>query len=342
MKAARFHQYGGPEVLRYEDAPDPKPQAGEVLIRVRACGINHVDLDLREGVSRFPLPLPHTLGIEVAGDVAAADPSGGRWKAGDRVTVNFVLYCRDCGPCRSGNNNICEERRMLGVGLPGGYAEYVLAPSHCLLPIPPAVSYEQAAATQVAFGTSWHMLITMGKLQPGETVLINSAGSGIGSAAVQIARFAGARVLATVGADEKREAVSKLGADVVLNHRTQDVPAEVQKLTGGRGVELVYEHVGGEIFRQSVECVAVCGRMVTCGAHAGEVVPFDIIPLFRKQIALLGCYTATSREIATVLAMVAEKKLTPVIYKVLPLTEARRAHELIATRQHVGKVILAP
>ena len=159
---------------------------------------------------------------------------------------------------------------------------------------------------------------------------------------MRIARLAGARVLATVGSDEKREAVSKLGADVVLNHRTQDVPAEVQKLTGGRGVELVYEHVGGEIFRQSVECVAVCGRMVTCGAHAGEVVPFDIIPLFRKQLGLLGCYTATSREIATVLSMVAEKKLTPVIYKVLPLAEARRAHELIAARQHVGKVILAP
>ena len=341
MKAVRFHEYGGADKLRFEDAPEPVPAAGEALIRVRACAINHVDLDIREGVSRFPLPLPHTLGIEVAGDVEAA-AANGRWKAGDRVTVNFILYCRDCAPCRSGKDNICVQRRMLGVSLPGGYAEYVVAPVHCLLPIPSSLSYDQAAATQVAFGTSWHMLMTMGKLAAGETVLINSAGSGVGSAAVQIARLAGARVLATVGSDAKRDAVARLGADAVFNHQKQNVVEEVRKHTDGRGVDLVYEHVGGETLRQSLECVAICGRVVTCGAHSGEVVPLDIIPLFRKQLALIGCYTSTSREIETVLGLAAQGKLKPVVHKVMPLAEAREAHEVIAGRQHVGKVVLVP
>lgn len=341
MKAVRFHEYGGADKLRFEDAPEPVPAAGEALIRVRACAINHVDLDIREGVSRFPLPLPHTLGIEVAGDVEAAARNG-RWKAGDRVTVNFILYCRDCAPCRSGKDNICVQRRMLGVSLPGGYAEYVVAPVHCLLPIPSSLSYDQAAATQVAFGTSWHMLMTRGKLAAGETVLINSAGSGVGSAAVQIARLAGARVLATVGSDAKRDAVARLGADAVFNHQKQNVVEEVRKHTDGRGVDLVYEHVGGETLRQSLECVAICGRVVTCGAHSGEVVPLDIIPLFRKQLALIGCYTSTSREIETVLGLAAQGKLKPVVHKVMPLAEARKAHEVIAGRQHVGKVVLVP
>lgn len=340
MKAVRFHEHGSPGVLRYEDVPEPKPGAGEVLLRVRACGINHVDLDIREGVSRFPLPFPHTPGIEVAGEVAVPDRADARWKVGDRVTVNFILYCRHCVPCRSGQDNICEGRRMLGVGLPGGYAEYVVAPSHCLLPLPSGLSFEHAAAAQVAFGTSWHMLITMAKLTAGESVLINSAGSGIGSAAVQIAKLIGARVFATVGADAKKNAVRELGADEVWNHQTQNVVEEVRRATRGRGVEVVYEHVGGETFLRSLECVAVCGRVVTCGAHSGEVVPLDIIPLFRKQIALLGCYTATSREIDTVLALVGEGKLKPVIHGLFPLAEARQAHELIASRRHVGKVVL--
>lgn len=340
MKAVRFHEHGSPSVLRYEDASEPKPGPGEVLLRVRACGINHVDLDIREGVSRFPLPFPHTLGIEVAGEVAVPDRADTRWKAGDRVTVNFILYCRNCVPCRSGQDNICEGRKMLGVGLPGGYAEYVVAPSHCLLPLPAGLSYEHAAATQVAFGTSWHMLITMAKLTAGESVLINSAGSGIGSAAVQIAKLIGARVLATVGTNTKMEAIRKLGADEVWNYQTQNIIEEVRRATRSHGVEVVYEHVGGEILQQSLECVSVCGRIVTCGAHAGEVVPLDIIPLFRKQIALIGCYTATSREIDTALALVGEGKLTPVIHSILPLAEARQAHELIASRRHVGKVVL--
>ena len=342
MKAVRFHKYGDADELRFEEAPEPVPAAGEVLIRVRACAINHVDLDIREGTSRFPLPLPHTLGIEVAGNVAFAAASNGRWKVGDQVTVNFILYCRDCAPCRSGNDNICVQGKMLGVSLPGGYAEYVVAPVHCLRPIPPSLSYAQTAATQVAFGTSWHMLMTMGKLMAGETVLINSAGSGVGSAAVQIAKLVGARVLATVGSDAKREAVAQLGADAVLNHQKQNVMEEVRKHTDGRGVDLVYDHVGGETFRQSLECAAVCGRIVTCGAHAGEVVPLDIIPLFRKQIAVMGCYTSTSREIETVLGLAVTGKLKPVVHKVMPLAEAQKAHELIAARKHVGKVVLAP
>ncbi len=342
MKATRFHEYGGPDKLRYEEVPDPVPSSGEVLVRVRACAVNHIDLDICAGTSRIPFSLPHTLGIEVAGEIAAVDSPAAQWKVGDRVTVNFVLYCGTCSACRAGNDNICETRQMMGVSVAGGYAEYVLAPARCLLPLPSNLSYEEAAATQVAFGTAWHMLIALGKLLPGETVLVNSAGSGVGSAAVQIAKLVGARVLATVGSDEKRAAVAELGADVVWNHQTQDVVAEVGKETAGRGVGLVFEHVGGEALRRSLQCVGVCGRIVTCGAHAGEVVPLDVVDLFRKQVAVIGCYTATSREIETVLGLVAAGKLKPVVYKVLPLAEAAQAHELMAARKQVGKIVLVP
>lgn len=342
MKAVRFHEYGGPDKLLYEDCPDPKPAAGEVLIRVRACAVNHIDLDLREGVSRIPLTLPHTVGIEVAGEIAATGDTDSPWKSGDRVTVSFLLHCGACPRCRGGNDNICDNRGMLGVTRPGGYAELVTAPARCVLPLPEGLDFEGAAATQVAFGTAWHMLLGLGKLQPRETVLVNSAGSGVGSAAVQIAKLVGARVIATVGSDEKRDAVADLGADEVLNYQKQDVVAEVEKQTGGAGVEVVFEHVGGEALQRSLKCVGVCGRIVTCGAHAGEVVEVDVIELFRKQAALLGSYTATSNELETVLALAAEGKLRPVIHEVMPLREAARAHELIAARKQVGKVVLAP
>lgn len=341
MKAVRFHEYGGVDKLGYEEAPDPVPSADEVLIRVRACAVNHIDLDLREGTSRVPLRLPHTLGIEVAGEIAET-ADGGRWKVGDRVTVSFLLYCGACEMCRAGNDNICENRGMLGVTAPGGYAELVVAPARSVLALPAGLSYEDAAATQVAFGTSWHMLIAQGSLRPGETVLVNSAGSGVGSAAVQIAKLAGARAIATVGSNEKQEAVARLGADVVVNYQEQDIVEVVQAETGGRGADLVFEHVGGETLQKSLQSVAVCGRIVTCGAHGGEVVPMDIIELFRKQAALIGSYTATSREIQTVLGLVAEGKLRPVIHKVMPLAEAAAAHELIAARKQVGKIVLVP
>ena len=342
MKAVQFHGYGGPDKLSLEEVADPVAADDEVLIRVRACAVNHIDLDIREGTSRIPLTLPHTLGIEVAGEIAEPAKSGGRWTTGDPVTVSFLLHCGACATCRLGNDNICENRGMLGVTRPGGYAELVAAPARCVLALPKDMGYEGAAATQVAFGTAWHMLLAQGKLRPGETVLVNSAGSGVGSAAVQIAKLTGARVIATVGGDEKREAVAALGADLVLNYQKQDVVAEVQKETVGRGVELVFEHVGGEALQRSLQCVGVCGRIVTCGAHGGEVVPLDIVELFRKQAALLGSYTATSVELETVLALTAEGKLKPVIHEVLPLAAAARAHELIAARKQVGKIVLVP
>lgn len=342
MKAVRFHEYGGPEKLQYEDVPDLVPGAQEVLIRVRACAVNHFDLDMRDGTSRIPLQLPHIPGIEVAGEVVSEGGSEGKWKPGDRVTVSFLLYCGHCRACRDGNDNICDNRGMLGLSASGGYAELVVAPSHCLRLLPANLSYEDAAATQVAFGTAWHMLLARAALQPGETVLVNSAGSGVGSAAVQIAKLTGARVIATVGSDEKRKAVESLGADVVINYRKQDLVKEVEKETGGHGADVVFEHVGGETLQKSLQAVAVCGRIVTCGAHGGEVVPFDVVELFRKQASLIGSYTATSRELEKVIALVGEGKLKPVIDEVMPLKDAVRAHEKIIARKQVGKIILVP
>jgi NADPH:quinone reductase-like Zn-dependent oxidoreductase len=270
MNAVRYHEYGSADVLRYEPVEDPVPGEGEVVIAMRACGVNHFDVDLRAGVSRWPLPLPHQLGVEFAGVVDAVGEGVDGVKVGDEVWAQHEIECGACACCRAGHPNLCRNAQMFSVQLLGGYAERVLAPARAAHPLPAGLSFEQAAAGQVVFTTAWHMLVSRGRVAPGQTVVVQAAGSGIGHAAVQIAALAGARVIATAGSEAKLERARDLGADATINYREESVAERVLALTDGRGADLFVEHVGGELLMESLRSLRPRGRLVTCGAHAGE------------------------------------------------------------------------
>lgn len=343
MKVAWFHKFGGPEVLVHEEAPKPAPKPGEALVRVRAVGINHVDLDHRAGTSRIPLTFPHILGREFAGEVAGLNGDAQGFKEGDRVWVTCRIPCGRCELCLAGRDNLCVKEGYFGLDIPGGYAEYVAVPIANLNALPAHVHYEDAAAAQIAFGTAWHVLVNRGFLQAGQTVLIQAAGSGIGSAAVQVAKLAGAAmIIATASSEKKLEQAKALGATDLINYIGAKFADKVMTLTGGRGVDVVMEHIGGEIFTESLKCLARGGIIVTVGAHAGEVVPFDIIPFFRRELRLAGSKNASVLELRKVMGLVADGKLKPVIHKTLPLAQAAEAHRVVDSRDFFGKVILLP
>ena len=340
MKVAWFHKFGGPEVLVHEEAPKPTPKPSEALVRVRAVGINHVDLDHRAGTSRIPLTFPHILGREFAGELAG---NAGDFKEGDRVWVTCRIPCRRCELCLAGRDNLCVKEGYFGLDIPGGYAEYVAVPIANLNALPSHVRFEDAAAAQIAFGTAWHVLINRGGLQAGQTVLIQAAGSGIGSAAVQVAKLAGAAMIIATASSEKKLAQAKaLGATHLINYSGGKFADQVMALTGGRGVDVVMEHIGGEVFIESLKCLARGAIIVTVGAHAGEVVQFDIIPFFRRELRLAGSKNASVLELRKVMGLVADGKLKPVIHKALPLAQAAEAHRVVDSRDFFGKVILLP
>lgn len=342
MKAVRFHEYGDRGVLRYEDAPEPAPGRGEALIRVRACAVNHVDIDMRNGISRLPLVLPHTLGFEVAGEVEAVGEDVTEVAVGDRVSPLFQIHCRNCKWCERGQHMHCETIRMLGVQSPGGYAEYVVAPAWALIQLPDSLGYPEAASIQTTFSTVWHALTARAPLGEGDWVLVNAAGSGVGTAGMQVARMLGGRVIASAGTDEKLERARELGAEHGVNYRTEDLAGRVRELTGGRGVDVVMESVGGDVLAGSLNALAKDGRVVTVGCHAGEVVPVDCILLFRNQWSLIGSVRATEPEIRHVVELVGQGRLKPVIHHTFPLEEAAEAHRVLEEREQFGKVILAP
>ncbi len=342
MKVAWFHKFGGPEVLVHEEAPKPVPKPGEALVRVRAVGINHVDLDHRAGTSRIPVQFPHILGREFAGEVAGLNGSS-EFKEGDRVWITCRIPCRKCELCLAGRDNLCLREGYFGLDIPGGYAEYVCVPIANLNALPPSVSFENAAAAQIAFGTAWHVLISRGFLQAGQTVLIQAAGSGIGSAGVQVAKLAGASaIIATASSDRKLEQAKALGATHLINYGKGNFAERVLEMTGGRGVDLIMEHIGGEVFTRSLQCLARGGIIVTVGAHAGEVVPFDIIPFFRRELRLAGSKNASVLELRKVMGLVAEGRLKPIIHKAFPLAQAAEGHRVVDSRDFFGKVILVP
>lgn len=341
MKAVRFHEFGGSDVLRLEEIADPKPGPGEVSIRIRASALNHLDLEVRQGVSRFPIALPHTLGIEVAGDVEEVGPGVEGFGPGDRVSPYIMATCGECGYCRTGRESLCLTPGFISFSTGGGYAEKLTCRARQLVRIPDSVPYAAAAALQVAFAASWHMLFTRGRLQAGETVMINSVGSGIGSAAVQLAKLAGAFVIGNASSDQKLERAKALGMDVGINHETEDVVARVMAITGS-GVDLVYEHVGGTLFQQGLDSLKKDGRLVTCGAHSGEVVSLDIVPLFRTQRSIIGSLGYTKGEVETCFELAARGRITPLVHATFPLERAKEAMELMERREHFGKIVLTP
>ncbi|OFZ88156.1 MAG: hypothetical protein A2W21_13650 [Betaproteobacteria bacterium RBG_16_66_20] len=342
MKVSWFHRFGGPEVLVCEETRKPAPGVGEAVVRVRAVGINHVDLDVRAGTSRIPLTFPHILGREFAGEVAAIGGEASPLKEGDRVWVSCRVPCAACEFCVSGRDNLCEQGGYFGMDLPGGYAEFVKVPLSSLQRLPSQVSFQDAAASQIAFGTAWHVLINRGGLRAGNTVLIQAAGSGIGSAAIQVAGLAGATIFATASSEQKLQRAKALGAHHLINYTEGNFAQRVLELTGGKGVDVVMEHIGGNVFTRSLECLKTDGVIVTVGAHAGEVVPLDIIPFFRRQLRLVGSKNATLTELRTVMGFVAEGRLKPVVHATFPLADAAQAHRVVASREIFGKVLLLP
>jgi NADPH:quinone reductase-like Zn-dependent oxidoreductase len=340
MKAVIFSEHGGPDVLRYTDVPEPRIGANDVLVRVRACALNHLDLWIRAGMPGVTIPLPRILGSDISGEVAKVGENLKHIHAGDRVLLNPGISCGECEHCLAGDDNMCREYTLFGYKVDGGYAEYVKSPSANVIPIPAGLSFEEAAAIPLVFLTAWHMLITRAKLKPAEDVLVLGAGSGVGSAAIQIAKTAGARVIATAGSEEKLVKAKELGADEVIQHSKQDIAAEVRRITNRRGVDVVFEHVGQATWDQSVRSLATGGRLVTCGATTGHAANIDIRFLFTRQFSILGSFMGSKGELYSVLELVRGHKVKPVIDAVMPLEQAREAHERLERREQFGKIVL--
>ncbi|HMB79233.1 MAG TPA: zinc-binding dehydrogenase [Vicinamibacterales bacterium] len=339
MKAVRFHQHGGPEVLRHEDAPDPDLAPGEVLVRVRACALNRLDLWARQGLPGVQVPMPHITGSDVAGEVvssAAADVSMGR-----RVMLQPGVSCGRCAACLSGVDNECARYEVLGyLHHAGGYAEYVKVPVQNLISIPDEIDFVQAAAFPLTFLTAWHMLMTRARLKRGEDVLVLAAGSGVGQAAIQIAFLHGARVFATAGTDDKLERARSLGAFEVIHHHRQDIAEEIKRLTNRRGVDVVIEHVGEATWAKSVRSLARGGRLVTCGATTGANGTINLNALFSKQLTIQGSYMGTKGELMRAARFFFAGQLKPVIDRTFPLAEAAAAHRRMEESGQFGKIVL--
>ena len=339
MRAARFHEHGGPGVFRFEEAPDPLPTAGRAIVRVRACALNHLDLWQRRGLERVTIPLPHISGADVAGEVV--DNGGGSVATGTRVMLQPGISCGRCSMCQRGRDNLCPTYDVLGYMSDGGYAELVTVPIENLIPIPDSLDFVTAAAFPLTFLTAWHMLITRARLEHGETVLVLAASSGVGQAAIQIARLYGARVFATSAA-EKLDRARALGVEDAFDHYTDDFAQRVRKATEGRGVDVVIEHVGEATWERSVKALGRGGRLVTCGATTGHTAGVDLRHLFARQLSLLGSYMGRKAELLQASEQFFDGKLRPVVDEVLPLSQVHAAHERLEQHRQFGKIVLVP
>lgn len=342
MKAARIYQHGGPEVLVYEEVAEPKIKANQCLIRVKACALNHLDLFVRAGIPGLKFPMPHVLGSDIAGEVVEVGELCERVKPGWRVLLSPGTSCRQCEQCLLGQDNYCRKFTMFGYAIDGGNTELLAVPEYAVIQIPDDLTFEDAAASPLVFLTAWHMLMARAKLQPGEDVLVLAASSGVGQAAIQIAKMFQCRVIATAGGEEKLARAKEIGADHTIDHYAQDISAEVKRITGKRGVDVVIEHVGVATWQKSLESLTPTGRLVTCGATTGFDAKIDLRFLFSKQWSLLGSFMGTMGELHQVLKFVFRKQIRPVIDRVYPLSEIRAAHERIERKEQFGKVVLKP
>jgi NADPH:quinone reductase-like Zn-dependent oxidoreductase len=340
MKAVRIHQFGGPEVLSYEDVPYPQLRNDEVLVRVRACSLNHLDVWVRKGLPG--VKLPHVLGSDVAGEVVEAGEYVSGFKTGQRVLLAPMHYCGHCAKCVSGLQNQCREFTVLGNAVDGGNCELIAAPAANVIPIPDSLDFNQAASVPLVFVTAWHMLVGRAGIRPGQTVLVLGASSGVGIAAIQIARLFHCRVITTAGDQAKLDKGRELGADYGIDHYKQKISEEVRKITNKEGVDIVVEHVGAATWAESVKSLKTGGTLVTCGATTGPNVGIDLRHLFARQLSLLGSYMGTMGELHEVLGHVFAGRLKPVVDRVFPLSELRGAHEYLEKSQMFGKIVVNP
>jgi len=341
MKASLFRVHGGPEVFQYEEVPDPVVPDGWALVRVRACALNHLDIWQRRGLDRVKIPMPHISGADVAGEVVSINGESAI-APGTRVMLQPGLSCGVCDACRAGRENRCRKYDVLGYQSAGGYAEYITVPANSLVPIPAHIGFVAASAFPLTFVTAWHMLVTLAGIVAGDTVLVLAAGSGVGQAAMQIARARGARVFATAGGEAKGARARELGADAVIDHYSQDITAEIRRLTSNRGVDIVVEHVGVATFEKSVRSLAVGGRLVTCGATTGFDARLDLRLLFAKQLSVIGSYMGTPSELLAAAEGLFDGTFTPVVARTFALADAADAHRALESSQHFGKIVLLP
>jgi NADPH:quinone reductase-like Zn-dependent oxidoreductase len=339
-EAMVLRAHGGPEVLTREGIELPSPGPREVRVRVRAVAVNHLDIWVRRGLPHLRLEYPHRLGSDVVGEVDALGEGARGVSTGDKVVINPGLSCGVCERCLSGEDNKCLKYAILGEHTQGGYSRHIVVPDVNLVAYPGVLPYTQVAAVPLVFLTAWQLVVDKARIRPGETALIHAAGSGVSSAAIQIAKLYGARVITTVGSAAKEERARALGADDVINYGVQDFVAEVKRLTSKRGADVVVEHVGGEVLAKSVLAAAIGGRIVTCGATAGYRSEIDLRHVFFRQISILGSTMGSKGALFGILEHVKAGRLKPVVDRVLPLWDAREAHRVLEAREAFGKVVL--
>jgi NADPH:quinone reductase-like Zn-dependent oxidoreductase len=342
MKATIFRQHGGSEVLEYSEVPDPTILSNEVLVEVKACALNHLDLFIRAGLPGIKIPLPHILGDDISGVIRDVGDLVTWVTPGDEVMVQPGVSCGHCVECLRGQDNLCREYDIIGYRRDGGYAELVAVPGVNIIPKPAALSWEDAAALPLVTLTAWHMLVTRANVQPGDDVLVHAAGSGVGSVAIQIAKLRGARVIATAGADEKLKKARELGADETINYTNDDWSKEVRSLTGRKGVDVVVEHTGSETWPGSISSLKNNGRLVTCGATSGFDAHTDLRQIFYRHLTILGSFMGSKAELCEAMKFVESHQIKAVVDRVFPLSEAQLAHDLIQNRSQFGKVVLRP
>lgn len=348
MRAMVFHERGGPEVLRLEQMPDPRPGTGEALVRVEACGLNRMDSYVRRGRAGPDAIMPHIGGSEAAGLLVALGDEAAEREArsqgaqiGERVAIAPYLFCGECEQCEAGNETLCLKGDILGLRSQGAFADFVVVPARSLVPLPGGVASVTAAAAGLAMLTAWRMLASRAHMVRDETILVQAAGSGVGSAAIQFARYIGAKqIIATVGDDAKIDHARALGADEVINYRTADVAKEVRRLTNKRGVDIVIEHVGADTWAGSVGSLARAGRLVSCGATTGDHAELNLWSFFAKELSLLGSYGGTRDELVTVLRQIAMHHVAPHVDRVVPLEALPEAEAALEARQIFGKAVV--
>jgi len=341
MKAVFFSQHGGPDVLQLGEVPNPQIKANEVLIEVRACALNHLDVWVRNGLPGITIPLPHILGCDVAGVVREVGDLVTWARSGDEVMVQPGVSCGHCPECLAGRDNMCDEYDIIGYRRDGGYAEFVAVPGVNVIPKPKDLSWEAAAALPLVTLTAWHMLVARAHLQPGEDVLIHAAGSGVGSLGIQIAKLLGARVIATASSDEKLAKAVELGADETVNYSSDDWPKQIKRLTQGRGVDVVFEHTGQATWPGSILSLKKGGRLVTCGATSGFEARTDLRHVFYRHLTILGSMMGSKADLLAAMKFIESGQIRAVVDRVLPLAEARKAHELMEDRAQFGKLVLS-
>ena len=340
MKAVVVHEHGGPEVLRYEERPDPVAGPGEVLIRIRASALNHLDLWVRRGLPGHEFPLPMILGSDGAGEVAGLGPGTQGIEPGARVAISPGHSCGLCPACLTGQDNLCKHYGIFGESRDGTCAEFVAVPAANVIPLPDDLPFPDAASVGLVFLTAWHMLVERCQIRPGDRVLVHAAGSGIGSAAVQIARLWGATVIATASSTEKLEKAREIGADHTVNYEKTDWVREVRSITGQAGIDIVFEHVGASTWAGSMKVLGRGGRVVTCGATTGFAVDLDLRHLFFKSLSILGSTMGGKGELLKIWQLIGQGKLRPIVDRTFPLSEIQAAHRHIEDRQQFGKVVL--